>query len=372
MTHSFQALHRTAICAAISTAILTAVTFGEDANRRPAVRSYHNRLTRVTAPRPILADHPEFIAPVREPVRYEAPALVVNQAADLHVRAWRFSYNARGIIEMPNRLNARSTAVVVVHPWGIDDGQGWKTPEPAGVCDFCTPTKNHLAAKHTRTVINPLLKSLRKRVGLVVYSMRGPLDPLRRRLYRSTEYRPSAAERARAKTELTAVLAGFDYRGQQLPAQLTLDVRHPVRSYFEQFPGLDAGPRYNNAGFWELPIPVTSDIDVYPDDVVVYDQQKYPALKQFLLKQGIRHILLTGYATDMCYCSTTAGYENLSQDFNVFLVGDATLATFPANSDPRHATNAAISFASLRQLVTQVSWIQLTPAEQAASDTGGK
>ena len=372
MTHSFQALHRTAICAAISTAILTAVTFGEDANRRPAVRSYHNRLTRVTAPRPILADHPEFIAPVREPVRYEAPALVVDQAADLHVRAWRFSYNARGIIEMPNRLNARSTAVVVVHPWGIDDGQGWKTPEPAGVCDFCTPTKNHLAAKHTRTVINPLLKSLRKRVGLVVYSMRGPLDPLRRRLYRSTEYRPSAAERARAKTELAAVLAGFDYRGQQLPAQLTLDVRHPVRSYFEQFPGLDAGPRYNNAGFWELPIPVTSDIDVYPDDVVVYDQQKYPALKQFLLKQGIRHILLTGYATDMCYCSTTAGYENLSQDFNVFLVGDATLATFPANSDPRHATNAAISFASLRQLVTQVSWIQLTPAEQAASDTGGK
>jgi hypothetical protein len=55
---------------------------------------------------------------------------------------------------------------------------------------------------------------------------------------------------------------------------------------------------------------------------------------------------------------TTAGYQNLSKDFNVFLVGDATLATFPANSSPRFATNAAISFAALDQLVTQVSWVQ--------------
>ena len=66
-----------------------------------------------------------------------------DEDADLDVRAWRFSYNARGIIEMPNRLRAAETAVIMVHPWGIDDGQGWKTPEPAGVCDFCTPDKNH-------------------------------------------------------------------------------------------------------------------------------------------------------------------------------------------------------------------------------------
>ena len=44
----------------------------------------------------------------------------------------------------------------------------------------------------------------------------------------------------------------------------------------------------------------------------------------------------------------------------MFLVGDATLATFPANSTPRFATNAHISFASLNQLVTQVNWVRLT------------
>ena len=107
-----------------------------------------------------------------------------------------------------------------------------------------------------------------------------------------------------------------------------------------------------------MPIPVTKDVDVDPADVVIYDLPGYEPLKQFLKAQGIRHVLLTGYATDMCFCKTTAGFQNLSKDFNVFLVGDATLATFPANSSPRFATNAAISFASLEQLITQTSWIE--------------
>ncbi|MCF6287056.1 MAG: hypothetical protein L3K26_18000 [Candidatus Hydrogenedentes bacterium] len=71
---------------------------------------------------------------------------------------------------------------------------------------------------------------------------------------------------------------------------------------------------------------------------------------------------MTGYATDMCYISTTCGYNNFSKDFNVFLVGDATMATFPANSSPAYATNAAISFASLNHLITQVSWVKLVEA----------
>ena len=95
------------------------------------------------------------------------------------MRAWRFSYNARGIIEMPNRLRAAQTAVIMVHPWGIDDGQGWRTPEPAGVADFCTPEKNHLAGRHTREVIDPFLKSLRGKVGLrdVQPARQGRPDP---------------------------------------------------------------------------------------------------------------------------------------------------------------------------------------------------
>jgi Isochorismatase family len=328
---------------------------------KPAPRIYDNRLTPLASSKPLLADHPEFVEPVRETTRFEAPVLVDDADADLHVRAWRFSYNARGIIEMPNRLRAARTAVIMVHPWGVDDGQGWKTPEPAGVVDFCTLERNHLAGRHTRAVINPFLKALRGKVALVMYSLPGSEDPIRKKLYRSFTRKPSAAERRQGAKELTARLTGFRYRGEPLPARLTLSKEHPVADYFRQFPGLDAGPRYNNTGFWDLPIPVTRDLEVDPDDVVIYDAAGYAPLKEFLVKQGVRHVLLTGYATDMCFCRTTAGYQNLANDFNVFLVGDATLATFPANPSPRFATNAAISFASLNHLITQVSWVRYQP-----------
>jgi hypothetical protein len=330
----------------------------EKPDAAPATRVYENKLTPLAGGQPLLADHPQFVEPIREKGRFEAPAVVDDPGADLHVRAWRFSYNARGIIEMPNRLLAAKTALIMVHPWGIDDGQGWRTPEPAGVCDFCTPEKNHLAARHTRDVINPFLKALRGKVAFVMYSLPGGEDPIRRKLYRSFTRSPREAERKEGAKELKDKLASFSYRGEPLPPRLTLSTTHPVRDYFRQFPGLDAGPRYNNAGFWDLPIPVTRDLDVDADDVVIYDAAGYAPLRDFLKKHDVRHVLLTGYATDMCYCRTTAGYENLSRDFNVFLVGDATLATFPASATPRFATNAAISFAALRQLVTQVSWVK--------------
>jgi hypothetical protein len=341
-------------CLLLSVGMLTGLARGAD----PAPRVYQNRLIPITDPKPLLADHPEFVEPIREERRFEAPVLVDDADADLDVRAWRFSYNARGIIELPNRLRARETAIIVVHPWGIDDGQGWKTPEPNGVCDFCTPAKNQLAGRHTREVVNPFLKSLRGKVGHVMYSLIGPADPIRKKLYRTFTYTPTVAERAQAAKNLRAKLASIPYKGEPLPEQLTLSADRPVADYFRQFPGLDASPRYNGPGFWEMPTPVTSDIDVDPQDILIFDVEGYAPLRDFLKKSGIRHILLAGYATDMCFRDTTAGWRNLAKDFNVFLIGDATLATYPANQSPRFATNAAISFAALDMLVTQISWIR--------------
>src|SRR5262245_7604031 len=84
-------------------------------------RDYANELTVIENPPPLLGDYPEFVQPVEEERRYEAPILIDEEAGDLSVRAWRFSYNARGIIEIPNRIEASYTAVIFVHPWGIDD-----------------------------------------------------------------------------------------------------------------------------------------------------------------------------------------------------------------------------------------------------------
>ncbi|OYW24346.1 MAG: hypothetical protein B7Z55_02455 [Planctomycetales bacterium 12-60-4] len=344
-----------AICA-VDIAIFAIVT---EAAEPSVERTYHNTLTKLDGPPPLLADYPEFFQAIEEETRYEAPILVNDPQANIDVRAWRFSYNARGIIEMPNRLNGAETAVIMVHPWGIDDGQGWKTPEPAGVCDFCTPTKNHLAAEHTRRVIDPFLARLRAHTAFTMFSLPGGEDAIRKKLYRSIHGRPTDADRRLGRQQLHAALNTFDYRGEPLPAQLQLSAATPVIDYFRQFPGLDASAKYNNEGFWQLPIPVTNDITVHPDDVVIYDAEGYAPLRDFLKEHGVRHVLLTGYATDMCYCKTTAGYENLSRDFNVFLVGDASLSTFPSNTTPRYATNAAISFAALNQLVTQVSWVKV-------------
>lgn len=326
-------------------------------------RVYENKLTPIKRPKPLLADHPEWVEPIRETNRWEAPAIVNDADADLHVRAWRWSYNARGIIEVPNHLRAQQTAIVMVHPWGIDDGQGWNTPEPAGVADFCTPEKNHLAAKHTRGVIGPFHASLRGKVAAILYSLPGTNDPIRFKMYRSFTHNPDAAERKQGAAELDAKLRGFNYRGEPLVKTLTLSEDKPAVDYFKQFPGLDAY-RYNNPGFWDLPIPVTRDLTVHPDDVVVYDGEGYNKLREFLHAKGVRHVLLTGYATDMCYARTCAGYENLSRDFNTFLVGDATLATFPAHVTPKFATSAHIAFASINQLVTQISWIKYEPRKK--------
>ncbi|HUP80115.1 MAG TPA: hypothetical protein VM260_16290 [Pirellula sp.] len=327
--------------------------------QEPSTRVYQNQPKPILNPQPLLADYPEYFEPIQEEARFEAPAIVDDEGADLHVRAWRFSYNARGIIEMPNHLRLRETAVIMVHPWAIDDAWGWKSPEPNGVADFCTPKKNALAADHTKKVIDPFLKQLRNKAAFVMYSLPGPADPIRTRIYRSFSKTPTAAERVSGETELRKVLAAYDYSGQPLPETLRLSKTTPVVEYFRQFPGLDAGARYNNAGFWDLPIPVSTSVNVDPADIVIFDKEGYDPLRDFLKTNGVRHVLLTGYATDMCYCRTTAGYENLSKDFNVFLVADASLATFPANATPRFAVNTAISFAALNQLITQVSWVKL-------------
>lgn len=358
------ASRRTGLVAVVAFLVIGPAAQADD--RSTAPRVYHNRLTRLDSPKPLLAEYPQFVAPVREATRYEAPRLIDEPGADLSLRAWRFSYNARGIIEVPNRLRGDATALIVVHPWGIDDGQGWKTPEPAGVAFQCTPVKNALCRKHVRVVVNPLIKRLRERVSLVMYSLPGNEDPIRKQLYRSFRSRTTAKARRAGAAQLKAKLANFDYTGAALPSTIGLTGKRPATAeYFRAFPGLDAGPRYNNAGFWKLPIPVISDIDVALDDVVIYDAEGYARLKAFLKQNGIRHVILAGYNTDMCVCKTTAGYENLRNDFNVFLVGDATLATFPANGKPAHATNAAVSFAALNLFITQCSWIRELAEPQA-------
>ena len=327
-------------------------------------RQYRNALQIIQEPLPILADHPQFVHPLEYEHRFLTPPVMDEPDGKLLIRSWRYWYNARGIIEMENRLEAAATAIVDVHPWGLDDGHGLETPEPAGCAFFCTREKNQVAIEHMRDVLNPFLERLREHVSIVAHSLPGIEDPIRKLLYASILTKPEGLDLEKGEQLLASELARHGFRGQPLVDTLKLEAEAPLNSYFEQTMSTNAEDHYNGAGFWDLPMPVSKALDMEPGDIVIYDGEGYEKARDYLKQAGIRHILLTGYATDMCVAGTTCGYENLSQDFNLFLVGDATLATFPGSTTPKYATQVALANAALDQMVTQVNWVRLEGDEQ--------
>lgn len=320
---------------------------------------YHNTLTPVVDGPPMLADYPQFVEPLSAEHRFLAPPVVHEQDGRLLVRSWRYWYNPRGIVEFENRLDEQATAVMVVHPWGIDDNHGLRTPEPAGCGFFCTVEKNTVGLAHMREVIDPFLKRMRPRVNMIGYSLINTEDPIRKKLYASVLTEPEELDIETGERELAEALGGWNFTGEPLVPEFELDEQAPVRSYFEQNPSTEASNRYNRAGFWQLPMPLSRGIDHEPGDRMFYDAEGYHKVRDYLKSRGVRHVLLTGYCTDMCVISTTCGYRNLEQDFNVFLVGDATLATYPGSTTPRFATQVALHNAALEHMVTQVGWLRL-------------
>lgn len=318
---------------------------------------YLNDLQPLADGPPILADYPDYVEPLQADRRLLTPSLVDEPDADLLVRSWRWWYNAGGIVEMESRLQASATAIIMVHPWGIDDGHGLESPQPAGIAFCCTREKNLLITQHINDLINPFLSRLRPLCGLVGYSMPGIEDDIRRLLYASVDTEPDQLDPAEGERQLAELLAAHDFTGHPLVSRLYLNPDQPVCSYFDNTPATDASDLYNGPGFWKLPMPVHAAVERAPEDRVFYDGEGYPTVRAYLKRRGIRHILLMGYATDMCVRATTCGYDNLCRDFNLFLVGDCTQATFPASVTPRFATQVALVNASLRQMITQASWV---------------
>jgi hypothetical protein len=322
------------------------------------MKEYLNILEPVIDPLPLLADYPEYVEPLHFEKRYKALPIVDEDGGNLLVRSWRYWYNARGIIEMENRLVAKATAIINVHLWGVDDGHGLKTPKPAGVALFCTKEKNLLAQKHVTDVINPFLKRLRAYVAVIGHSMPGIEDDIRKLIYPSISTKPDELDIEKGEKLLAELLSKHSFVANPLIDKINLNAELPVKSYFDQTPSTDAGDFYNGRGFWQLPMPVLQCLE-RENDLVFYDGEGYTKVRDYLKSIGVRHILLTGYCTDMCVISTTCGYNNLSQDFNLFLVGDATLATYPGSLTPKYATQVAIANASLRQMITQVNFVKL-------------
>lgn len=290
--------------------------------------------TLIESPDTILGDWPEYVDPIapEDFPRYQDDPWIDDASADLTVRAWRYDASVGGLVETHNQLRSDVTALILVHPWGIDDGQGWGWPQAYNAYGYVFEglyDDNQLYLSQVDNVVAGWADRLRGRVPLVVYSLPGGLDATRRSAYRSFEYAPGEAEREAALTALQAELAALE------------------------------------GSAWPTAIPVVANLDAAPDDIVSYDDQGGTALIEALQAYGIEHVLLGGWATDMCVVSTPAGYQSLITAFDVLLVGDTTMAAWPTTASPPNGyvpigtTDALLSAASLDGLaVTQVSWIE--------------
>jgi hypothetical protein len=320
---------------------------------------YDNELQVVNNPSPIMGNFPQYVLAIGEGVkRYRSAPLVVDSDPDMSVRAWRYSYNARGIIEVENYLSSKKTAVIVVHPWAIDDDQGLKVPAPAGVAFQGETEKNKIYIKHTKDVVSPFIEKLRGRIGLVAYSLPESRDELRAKYYDSKKDRNDPTVIAAGK-KLKEILSLFNYNAQTTPDTLVLRKNYLTYDYFNEFKGNNSEDFYNNKGYWSLPILLVNSLNFTKGDIIFYDGEGYEVIKNTLESLGIKNILLMGYNTDMCLKSTPAGYENLRKDYNVFIVGDATLATFKAFKTPAVETSAELSKISLGNFITETSWVKV-------------
>lgn len=95
-----------------------------------------------------------------------------------------------------------------------------------------------------------------------------------------------------------------------------------------------------------------------PDGLIYHDEWGYPGLRSLLRDRGIRAVLLAGYAADACLVSTTGGYRNLRHDFNVFVVGDGTLALWSSPAGPETETAAAVRRIGRVLAVTRTDWVE--------------
>ena len=343
-----------------------------------SARMYQNTLRENPAPLPILADHPDFVEPLRFEARFLAPPVVNDAGGKLEVRSWRYWYNARGIIETVNRLDPRATAIINLMPWGVDDGGGMRSPDPAGVVLAGTPEKNALYHRQIEEVVNPFLQRLSGRVALVGHTLPGMEDPVRKLLYPSMSTGRDRTDPGTGEKKLRELLAARTFKGSAPEENLELDPHAPLTDYFRKTVSSHASSRYNGDGFGDIPIPLVKGIQRCPNDIIFYDGDGYERIRDYLKARGIRHILVLGLiekstilpthpragaqkadAAVLEKIGTAPGIEKLGKDFNIFLVGDAVRTTFPGSATPKYAVQAALAKLAGENMITQAGWVRM-------------
>jgi hypothetical protein len=272
---------------------------------------------------------------------------------NLIVDSWRYSYNLRGIIRMENSLNPKKTALLVVHPLAIDDGSGLITPNPNGAIHFGTSKKNKVANDVIKKVTNPFLNQYRGKVSKICIDLQGREDGLRNKTY------PSISNKGKIINKTSKILlrniTKNKFKGNSIEKKLLLNKNFILTDYFKKFPSLNAGSRYNG-GFEKISFPVNQNLEVCEDDIVFYDGDGWNKSLKYLKMIGVKHILAIGFSMDVCL---RRRIDYLKKHFNIIIVSDASLATFPGPNNPNSIMEFKSYDQSLDYFITSTTRIRM-------------
>ena len=171
------------------------------------------------------------------------------------------------------------------------------------------------------------------------------------RAEKTTAVQPAAHSRGDApepvgeRIEIERALTELKSDFAELTDELELRVLHVCYPHVEQLKEAVETPMWSGGNIHAEEVETSMMLHLYPELV--------------RMERAVREYPKPAIEYDMSSLPMGALSES-----GVF--GDATVATFPANETPRYATNAHISFASIDQLITQVSWIKLDATEQTA------
>ncbi len=283
--------------------------------------------------------------------------IILKDSSMLSIRAMRYSYNFRSMIIHDINIDPQETALIVIHPIDIDNGE-ISTVMPLGAYFMGTPSKNTIASKHMKEVLNPFIQKMRKQLKKIIFIMPfySKTDLVKLYSMKGDTYQGIDSNYL---NEYLLKINKYNYEGIDTHLPLILKGRSILNSYFNEFPGLMLNNTKNNIEFSKLPFRINRDIILSEGDLILFDDMSLESFDSLLLSMDIKNLIYSGYAMDLCVKKLNQGYEKTAPLYNIFVCIDAGLTTFPGDDGLNKYNTVNALNTSFLYFITQIGWIKI-------------
>ncbi|MGH2355749.1 MAG: cysteine hydrolase family protein [Chloroflexota bacterium] len=244
-------------------------------------------------------------------------------ALRLHGRHWETpSLDGAGWVETRYTLDTRETGFVALHLWNVGDRNGPAIPD-AFFVDMGTREAQEESVRIAEQYIRPAIDASRA-AGIPIFHVEPANIALK---YDSVRY-----------------LLEPDDVTPPSPAQPRPPEVNP--GWNRERAERSHGKGYAEWDGWQQ-MRILSSCDAAPSDQVILTGRQ---LDRILRRCGIKNLVYTGFATNMCILdSPAATKEMLGYGYRIFLIREATLAVeYPETFPTRLMTQAALKFFELK------------------------